>query len=227
MDHYGDETGTSFIAGMLRYATMVGAAGLVFASGMASGMLVDGTSKTLQTYRSTVAERPRPRRSPVLVSYQPTQSPQRAQVAAPVDAAWFPENSSVHWDVSLAPGQDMSGLSLRNAHDDRNLVVVLNAVGSDGQWVRAGVVNVAAGREAAIHPPTGSYAMTVLQLPLTMAYSDLERATASRTVYFDLADPETAATVPVTRFQIVDGQPDRLPDLTTYASRDEKNGDDA
>jgi len=219
MDHYDDETETSLFARMLRYGAMVGAAGLVFGSGMASGMLVDGTSETLQAYRSSVVEHARPRRSPVPVSYQPAPM-QEARPEAPVAAAWFPENSSVRWDVSLAPGQDMSGLSIRNAHTDRNLVVILNAVGSDGQWIRAGIVNVAAGREAAVHPPTGSYAMTVVQLPLTMAYSDMERAPTSRTVYFDLADAETADSVPVTRFQFADGQTSRLPDLTTYASRE-------
>jgi hypothetical protein len=208
---------------MLKYAAMAGATALVFASGMASGMLVDGTSETIQAYRSATVSRPTPRRSPVPASYQR----QPAQTAPAVVTAWFPEHNSVRWDLSLAPGQDMSGLSIRNAHTDCNLVVVLNAVGADGRWIRAGVVNVAAGREAIVHPPTGSYAMTVVQLPLDMAYSDMARAPTSRTVYFNLTDAETATSLPVTRFQVADGQPDRLPDLTTYASGREDGGDDA
>ena len=223
-----DKEDTPLYARILRYAAMAGATALVFASGMASGMLVDGTSETLQAYRTQIAAPARVAvsRTPVQVSYR-QQPVTAASTPSPMQAAWFPEHNSVRWDVSLAPGQDMSGLSVRNAHTDRNLVVVLNAVGSDGQWIRAGLINVAAGREAVVHPPTGSYAMTVLQLPLTMAYTDLERAETSRTVYFDLTDAETAASIPVTRFQVSDGQASRLPDLTTYAARPPLDSEDA
>lgn len=224
MDEYEDEA--PLFARLLKYAAMAGATALIFASGMASGMLVDGTSETIQAYRMQVVAPARTAARPaaVQVSYRPQPQPGTPAVAA---AAWFPEHNSVRWDVSLAPGQEMSGLSVRNTRTDRNLVLILSAVGSDGQWIRAGVVNVAAGREAVVHPPTGSYAMTVLQLPLDMPYSDLEQAETSRTAYFDLTDAETAASTPVTRFQIADGQPDRLPDLTTYAARASDGGDDA
>lgn len=227
MEDYEDEGSPHPLTRILKYVAMTGVAALVFASGMASGMLVDGTSETLLAYRQQIESKsaPKSRKVPVVVTYsQPAPQP----VADMMQAAWFPENNTVRWDVSLAPGQSMSGLSVRNTHTDRNLVIVLNAIGSTGEWIRAGVVNVAAGREAVVHPPTGSYSMTVLSMPVTMPYSELERASTSRTVYFDLLDPETADTQPVTRFQIADGEPQRLPDLTTYALQDRgDNGDDA
>lgn len=225
MDDYDDTGEAPLLARVFRYVTMVGATGLVFASGMASGMLVDGTSETIQAYRATVVERPRATRPSTRISYVPSGPEQPA--IRPVTAAWFPAHNSVSWNVSLAPGQSMSGLSVRNAYADRNLVVILNAVGTDGRWIRAGVVNVAAGREAAVHPPTGSYAMTVIQLPVAMAYSDMDRAPASPAVYFDLTDAETADSTPATRFQVADGRVDRLPDLATYASREAEQDDDA
>lgn len=206
----------------LKYMAMMGTAALVFASGMASGMFVDGTSETILAYRTQAVATPRHQTvtRAMAISYeQPARSAVAPAMARPaIGTAWFPEHNSVRWDVSLAPGQDMSGLSIRNAHSDRNLVVILNAVGQSGEWIRAGIVNVAAGREAVVHPPTGSYAMTVVAMPLDMPYDDMERAATSQTAYFDLMDAEGADTVPVTRFQVTNGEPQRLPDLTTYAS---------
>lgn len=235
MEDYRDRGEPHLLARLARYGMMTGAAALVFASGMASGMFVDGTSETILAYKTQASSRQKTasRRAPMLASHVRPAVRERDQVSMQpangmIQAAWFPANNTVHWDVSLAPGQSMSGLSIRNTHSDRNLVVVLNAIAPNGEWIRAGVINVAAGREGIVHPPTGSYAMTVLSLPTTTPYEQLDRATASETVYFDLLDPESADTQPATRFQVADGQPQRLPDLATYASRsratDDANG---
>lgn len=221
-DDYREE-GDSHALRRVVTSVLIGAA---FMCGLGSGLLADGTSETLLAYRAEMPRYRMPteagaassattldRTRPVAVV---ASAPERAMTTMMTDA-WFPDNNTMTWDIGLAPGQSLSGLSVRNSDSANNMIATLYVLAADGRWIRAGLLHVRAGHEAVVHPPVGSYAMTYTTVARTTPYASSLNRSASRVVYFDLADPETAGEPPQTRFASVAGTPKRLPDLDSYS----------
>lgn len=202
--------------------------GIAFMCGLGSGMLADGTSETLLAYRAELPRYQSPNEAsdkPATVAMDRTRpvavaSPAEAMTTAVMTDEWFPENNTMNWDIGLAQGQSLSGLSVRNSDSVSNMIATLYVLAADGRWIRAGLLHVRAGHEAVVHPPVGSYAMTYTTVAKTTPYASSLNRSASRVVYFDLADPEAANEEPQTRFASMSGTPTRLPDLRSYGSDD-------
>lgn len=142
----------------------------------------------------------------------------------PADA-WIPVNNTIQWTTPVAPGQPLSGLSIRNGDQDMNLIAHLAAMSTAGAWLPVASMTIAAGREGIIHPPAGQYSMTLVAAPKDMAFERVASLKPSAATLFrmDPVPPSSNIGEPV-RFSVSKGIIQRLPDpmrsMTSVRERD-------
>lgn len=132
--------------------------------------------------------------------------------AIPADA-WIPVNNTIQWTTPVAPGQPLSGLSIRNGDQEVNLIAHLAAMSTTGAWIPVASMTIAAGREGIIHPPAGQYSMTLVAAPKGMAFERVASLKPSPATLFrmDPVPPSSTVVEPV-RFSVSKGVVQRLPD---------------
>lgn len=127
--------------------------------------------------------------------------------------AWIPVNNTIQWTTPVAPGQPLSGLSIRNGDQDINLIAHLAAMSTTGAWIPVASMTIAAGREGIIHPPAGQYSMTLVAAPKGMAFERVATLKPSPATLFrmDPVQPSSGMGEPI-RFSVSKGIIQRLPD---------------
>ncbi len=179
------------------------------------GWVMGGTTSTIRQYKSQTlvpipmagsndrVERETVRAHTVSTMEQP-------RTPEPVEA-WFPDNNTVQWSTSVAPGQPLSGISLRNGDQSVNLIAHLTARGTNGGMVPIASMTVSPGRESVLHPPAGDYAMEIVVSPIDMPFDRIASLPRSKPASFALPaqDPNV---VPSVRFEVSKGVIRRLPD---------------
>lgn len=197
----------------------IGLAGLAAISltaasaGGAMGWMVGGTTSTIAEYKAT-PKTPIPRAGtgesvrPAAASIQ-TIEPAADEATGPT--AYFPENNTVQWSTTVAPGQSLSAISVRNGDQKVNLIAHLAARGTAGGMIPVASMTVSPGREAVIRPPSGEYAMQIVTSPVNMPYDRIATLPRSAPAMFGLA-PQDVKAVPAVRFEVSKGIIRRLPD---------------
>lgn len=203
----------------------IAALGLTAASaGGAMGWMIGGTTATIAEYKSRpVASVPRAgSHSDTGIAPVTTRAVMTAEAsgsASPIPAkAWFPENNTVQWATAVAPGQQLSGISLRNGDQAVNLIAHLTARGTTGGMVPVASMTVSPGREAVLHPPAGDYAMEIVTSPVDMPYERVGTLPRSKPASFTLPTQDQNA-IPTVRFEVSQGVIRRLPDPTAGSTR--------
>lgn len=194
--------------------------------GAAMGWVMGGTTADIETYKRSVTTRvPSAGRSSSSLVSLPSNgasSPATMAMAAiPQPApAYFPANNTVQWATSVAPGQALSGISVRNGDTDTNLIAHFTARAVDGSWMPVASMTISPGRESVLHPPAGEYAMQLVASPITMAYDRIASIPRSPAVNFVLP-PQSPSATPSVRYSISRGRIDRLPDPSMGAASTE------
>jgi len=126
--------------------------------------------------------------------------------------AWIPVNNAIQWTTPVAPGQPLSGLSVRNGDADVTLIAHLAARAANGAWTPIASMTVAPGKEAILHPPAGDYSMTLVAAPVGMAFDQIAGLKPSPATVFRMNPvvQPASGTEPV-RFSISKGVVKRLP----------------
>lgn len=184
-------------------------------AGGAMGWVMGGTSSTIKEYKSrTLVPVPmagsndRVERDAVQ-AYSVSTLPKN-DAPEPVKA-WFPDNNTVQWSTTVAPGQPLSAISLRNGDQSVNLIAHLTARGTNGGMVPVASMTVSPGRESVLHPPAGDYAMEIVTSPIDMPYDRIASLPRSRPASFSLPAQDHNA-IPSVRFEVSKGIIRRLPD---------------
>lgn len=133
-------------------------------------------------------------------------------------AAWFPANNTVQWATSAAPGQALSGVSVRNGDQDMNLIAHLSARAANGGWIPVASMTISPGRESILRPPAGDYAMQLVASPIDMPYDRIAALPKSPPTTFALT-PQTPSAIPSVRFDVSEGVVKRLPDPNAAGTR--------
>jgi hypothetical protein len=210
---------------------MVGVAAITLmaaSGGTAMGWMMGGTTEAIETYKKTaITKVPTADATTSTLVNLPTATgpattpatiaPPSMAAPAPVPA-FFPANNTIQWATSVAPGQALSGVSVRNGDTDTNLIAHLTARAVDGSWTPVASMTVSPGRESVLRPPAGEYAMQLVASPTTMPYDRIASIPRSPAVNFSLA-PQAQGAMPAVRFSVSKGRIDRLPDPTATASR--------
>lgn len=181
------------------------------------GWVMGGTTEAISDYKSkavaavpekNVIDPVEPAADTVTVVTEP----------APRTAAWFPANNTVQWATSAAPGQALSGVSVRNGDQDMNLIAHLSARAANGGWIPVASMTISPGRESILRPPTGDYAMQLVASPVDMPYDRIAALPKSPPTTFALT-PQTPSTIPSVRFDVSEGVVKRLPDPNAMETR--------
>lgn len=203
--------------------TAAGAAVLMAATGGAAmGWVMGGTTEAISSYKKTAASTlPKsdggPKMSASATDAGTTTTSAAVSTATPTPE-FFPANNTIQWSTSIAPGQALSGVSIRNGDTDTNLIAHLSARGTGGSWIPVASMTVSPGREAIVNPPPGNYAMELVASPVTMPYDRIASLARSPAVRFPLeALPQ--GSMPRVRFAVSDGRIDRLPDPASSGAR--------
>ncbi len=164
----------------------VGAAAVLLTfSGAAAGMLMDGVSETILTFRDDQASKP--------VSPLPPSVKEPSKTAAPPapihpvvqpEPAWFPANNAAQWAISVRPGQPTIPLNIENLKSKQNgLVRFYRATGSPSSpWQRAATLHVRAENSATIRLPQGHYLVARTAAPATLQYDEIAKREPDETV---------------------------------------------
>lgn len=139
--------------------------------GVAAGMAADGSLEMINAYQvrqlklaATADVRPR--------------KPSSATIGAP---ASFPENNTLEWSTSLAPGETPAPLDVLNESEATNKRILFYAIGKLAPRLTA-TLYVRAGQKALVHLPLGRYRVDVASTAMTMPWENAQ-SVAPVTVY--------------------------------------------
>jgi hypothetical protein len=199
---------------------LAGAAAMVLAAasaGGAMGWVMGGTTEAISAYKTKAVTA-----VPEKAVIEPVE-PAAATVAVVTEpasrtAAWFPANNTVQWATSAAPGQALSGVSVRNGDQDMNLIAHLSARAANGGWIPVASMTISPGRESILRPPAGDYAMQLVASPIDMPYDRIAALPKSPPTSFALA-PQNPSAIPSVRFDVSEGVVKRLPDPNATGAR--------
>ena len=192
-------------------------------AGGTMGWMMGGTTESIRQFEKSV-KRTVPNASgrgiiPTADAASLPVAGQSPMQALPADA-WIPVNNTIQWTTPIAPGQPLSGLSIRNGDQDVSLIAHLAAMSTTGTWMPVASMTIAAGREGIIHPPAGQYSMTLVAAPKGMAFERVATLKPSPATLFrmDPVPPSSGVGEPI-RFSVSKGIIQRLPDpMRTMAS---------
>lgn len=185
-------------------------------AGGTMGWMMGGTTESIRQFEKS-AKRTVPNTSGqgiIPTAEAATMPPTERTAAQELTAnAWIPVNNTIQWTTPVAPGQPLSGLSIRNGDQDINLIAHLAAMSTTGIWIPVASMTIAAGREGIIHPPAGQYSMTLVAAPKGMAFERVATLKPSPATLFrmDPVQPSSGMGEPI-RFSVSKGIIQRLTD---------------
>lgn len=133
-------------------------------------MAIDGTLEVVNAYNI---------RQLKLAARASSAAVQQKPGATSVDAqsAFFPDNNTVEWSTSLAPGETPTPLDVSNESQENNQRVLFYAVGRLVPRLTA-TLYIRAGQKALVHLPLGHYRVDVASSPVTMSWEKAQAIVA-------------------------------------------------
>lgn len=159
-----------------------------FATGIVTGMIVDGSLEIINAYRMNTQHRTSLASAPVSESQLVEDNGNtQASQAEPKDQ-WFPENNKVDWALSIRADQILLGLTIHNESNDLNRRVLLQRRAGNA-YALAATLFVRAKQTATIKIPSGEYRVDVATSPTKMHWDAAQQQRAVPSYALRMEEP--------------------------------------